>query len=107
MARKRMVTRTVKITKGVAGMVNLATRELEEKEFLVNGKYKDENSLIDAVQSAFPGNKVSYIVSSENKDLYVGITEAEFLAHPNLKVLKKPTKSEEATVEEVEETTEE
>ena len=46
MARKKLITRDVAITKGIVMTVNLITKEVEETDFKIVGSYVNKEKII-------------------------------------------------------------
>ena len=80
MAKKAIVTRSITSTNARILCINLTNQGVEENEFVLLGKFKTHEKLIEKVQLLLPrGVKaVSVIDVIETKKLY-GMYEHEFL----------------------------
>lgn len=80
MARKRMVTRTLKITNAVVLRVNLQTQETIKEHVTVSGIFKDNKNLLKAICKMDDENlKTVSIISTEVVNKLYGMTEEHFL----------------------------
>lgn len=95
MARKRMVTRTVKMTIAQVKVVDAISEKMMTMEFKLPYVYKDEKAVIKKVESLIsnPDIKVLKVLDTEVlEDLY-GMPEEEFIR------VAKPMAKEEAQEE--------
>ena len=80
MARKRMVTRTVKYTDACIVCVNKQTLEVYEKNVLLTTPFKTEKQLIHESQKfVHPNETVLAIKNTTTRKERVGIPEEEFI----------------------------
>lgn len=95
MARKAIVSRTIKATKCNVLCVNIPTTETENKEVTVSRTYSDPVKLLKKVQSVVDTDtyKAVQVISSEVVEQRYGMSEEDFIAHsevlPPLPVTKK------------------
>ena len=95
MARKAMVTRTIKTNECVILCVNPESRETFEKTFTLSGKVKDDKILKQVADECDEGCKpVAVIRTTEQEKLY-GMTEEEFMQYATIMPDRKsPTADE-------------
>lgn len=82
MARKPMVTRTIKTTYANCMCVNVEQGEIQNIEITVPRTYKNDKALVKAIEKAelIPeALKLVAIVDTEVKLTKYGMTEAEFI----------------------------
>ena len=80
MARKRMVTRTIKTTNAVVLRVNLETQETVKEMVTVSGVFKDNKNLLKQISKKDPENiKTVSVLSTEITDKLYGMTEEKFV----------------------------
>lgn len=95
MARKAIVSRTIKATKCNVLCVNIPTAETENKEVTVSRTYSDPVKLLKKVQSVVDTDtfKAVQVISSVVVEQRYGMSEEDFIAHsevlPPLPVTKK------------------
>lgn len=80
--RKRMVTRTITITKAQVMTVELKTEEIKTVEVTITGEPKNEKALIKAILDAgtlHDGEKFVAVKSAEVSRVKYGMTEADFV----------------------------
>lgn len=79
--RKRMVTRTITITKAQVLAVDLATEELQTVEVTVTGEPKNEKALVKAIDEsgALSAAKFVTVKDVEVSRVKYGMTEADFV----------------------------
>lgn len=81
MARKRMVTRTIKTTNAVVLRVNLDTQETIKEHVVVSGVFKDNKNLLKQISKHdTEAIKTVSVLSTEVTDKLYGMTEEKFLA---------------------------
>lgn len=100
MARVPMVTRTISSTTAKVLVVNLKTKQAEEKEVTVM-RTPDEKHLMKAVEAELNSEEVKAvtILSSEVTETLYGMEEAEFIKVANV----MPARGTEAAPEEPQE----
>lgn len=114
MARKKLITRDVAITKGIVMTVNLITKEVEETDFKIVGSYVNNEKIIQIVEASLPPRlkPVQVLESSIEKKLF-GVTEKDFVNYGveldrktrrpiNVDEETEETETEETDVEETE-----
>ena len=80
MARKRMVTRTIKTTSAEVLKVNLENAETFKETVVVSGVFKDNKSLLKVISKNDPENmKTVAIINTTVSDKLYGMEEAKFL----------------------------
>lgn len=81
MARKRMVTRTVKFEKVTALAVDMNTRETREVVCQITGKWKNPEDLLKKVKKSIDSEDVKAvsIIAHEPVEMLMGMTEDEFI----------------------------
>lgn len=82
MARKPMVTRTVKVTHAECLWLNVETGESERRIFDVTGTVKDDAKLLSKVKALYDAEdgKIVHIYGSEVEEILYGMTEEKFVA---------------------------
>ena len=82
MARKPMVTRTVKVTHAECLWLNVETGESERKIFDVTGTIKDDAKLLSKVKHLYDAEdgKIVHIYGSTVEEILYGMTEEQFVA---------------------------
>ena len=93
MARKPMVSRTIKTTQVTALCLDLATEEPFNKSYTLSGTFKDEKALLKAVQKQDTDDiKAVHIVDHKEVENLYGMSETDFisLAHKLDKETRKP-----------------
>lgn len=96
MARKPMVTRTIKSIDCVVLCVNPETRETFEKTFTLSGKVKDDKILSQVAGECDEGCKpVAVIRTTEQEKLY-GMTEEEFMQYATVMPGRKSPNADES-----------
>lgn len=82
MARERMVTRTMQTTKVNVLCMNIKSATPEYKDITLAGTFKDEKSLMKAVEKAINNDtlKAVNVVKSEAIETLYGMSEADFIA---------------------------
>lgn len=85
MARKHLVTRTVKALHCVVLVCDLATREVSDIELVLPRAYNNEKDTVKAIEKSLPdGYKYLNLISSEVKETLYGMDEADFIQHANV-----------------------
>lgn len=107
MARKPMVTRTIKSTKCVVLCANVNTCEMENRVVNLARTYKDEKKLRKALEELINNDELKFvhIVDKEEVETLYGMSEQCFMEHA--KELDKDTRKElgeETDTDECEET---
>ena len=94
MARKPMVTRTIKTTKCTVMCANIQTAECENKVVVLPRTFSEPKKLDKAVHEAVDTEslKVVSVVASEEIETLYGMDEQDFIN--NAKVLDKETRKE-------------
>lgn len=79
--REKMVTRSMKVTKAQALMVNLETQETLTEIIAIPNVYKDDKALMKALEKSFEGStlKPVHVLSSEVVEKLYGMSEKTFL----------------------------
>lgn len=79
--RKRMVTRTITITKAQVLAVDLASDEIKTVEVTITGEPKNEKALVKAISEVFDENGAKFVAvkSAEVSRVKYGMTEADFV----------------------------
>lgn len=81
MARKPIVSRTLRSTEVVALCINLQTEETFNKKFILSGIYKDNKAILKALQKQDTDEvKAVHIVSAEEVENLYGMAEEEFIS---------------------------
>lgn len=81
MSRIPMVTRTIQTTTVKALCVDVDKQWLYSDEFVLSGTYKDDKSLLKALESVEDeGHKIVHVVSSDVVETLYGMTEQEFVS---------------------------
>lgn len=82
MARKRMVTRTIKATVAVVAGINTTTMEIEQNTLELTYLCNDENKLLKLAKKQFDTEnyKVASIVEISTNDTLYGMPEEQFIA---------------------------
>ena len=81
MARKPIVSRTIKTTEVVALCINLQTEEPFNKKFVLSGSFKDNKALLKAIQKQDTDEvKAVHVVSCEEVENLYGMAEEEFVS---------------------------
>lgn len=82
MARQRMVTRTVEVTKVTFMTLNVLTAKVENVTKELTGKV-DKESALKFAQKKFQSETVKYaaVVSLETEEQLYGMLETEFIKH--------------------------
>lgn len=82
MARKRMVTRTIKATVAVVAGINTLTMEIEQNTLELTYLCNDEKKLLKLAQKQFNTDtyKVASIVEISTNDTLYGMPEEQFIA---------------------------
>lgn len=82
MARKPMVTRTVKVTHCDCLWLNVETGESERKIFDITGTVKDEAKLLAKVKRIYDAEdgKIVHVYGTEVEEILYGMTEEQFVA---------------------------
>ena len=103
MARKRMVTRTVKFESVTAMTVNLEDRTTGEITCQITGKFKTNEDLLKLVKKSVDTDdlKVVSIISHESVEQLMGMTEEEFI--DLARYIEKPVQNTEQSIEDIEE----
>ena len=83
MARKRMVTRTIKTTEANVLCLNIESAEPFEQVVILSGTYKDNKSLMKAVSKRIDNDEVKavHVIESVEKETLYGMEENDFIAH--------------------------
>ena len=83
MARKAMVTRTIKGTKVSALCVDTVEQKTYVKDVTLGGTYDDEKSLNKALSAVINDNTNRYVsvIATEVFETLYGMDETEFIAH--------------------------
>ena len=106
MARKPMVTRTIKTTKVNVLCLNIETSEPFNKVVTLPRTYENEKKLFKATQNAIDNEtqKAVHIVDQEEVETLYGMTEQDFIdnAHVLDKDTRKMIEEDEDESEEVE-----
>lgn len=85
MARKHLVTRTVKALHCVVLVCNLATHEVSNIELVLPRAYNNEKDTVKAIEKSLPdGYKYLTLTSSEVKETLYGMDETDFIQHANV-----------------------
>lgn len=81
MARKPMVTRTIKTTKAKVMCLDTLNEELVEREVLVTRTFKDNEKLLKVVKDIINEDNIKpvHIANTEEIEKLYGMTEQEFL----------------------------
>lgn len=101
MARKAIVSRTIKATKCNVLCVNIETSQTETQEVTVSRTYSDPKKLLKKVQSLVDSDtyKAVQVVSTEVVEQRYGMSEEDFIKHsevlPPLPVTKSDDKDSE------------
>lgn len=100
MARKRMVTRTVKFESVTAMTVNLNDRTTGEITCQITGKFKTQEDLLKLVKKAVDTDdlKAVSIISHETVEQLMGMTEEEFIELA--RYIEKPAQNTDQNTEE-------
>lgn len=83
MARKPMVTRTIKTTKANVLCLNIVEGEPFNKVVTLPRTYKDEKSLMAMVESVINTDEVKavHVVDTRIEEAVYGMTEIDFIAN--------------------------
>ena len=86
MARKAMITRTIKGTKVTALMVDTITPRTYEQSFSIAHTYKDDKSLLKAVEAVANDevNRVVRILSADVFTTLYGMSEQKFIENAEI-----------------------
>lgn len=79
MAKKRMVTRTVKVTNAIMLVVDIENRTSFEEPYTILGSYDDGELLKKAVKNYRNGVKPISVVKNEVVEVLYGMTEEMFV----------------------------
>lgn len=92
MARIGMVTRAIKTTEVTVLGLDIDTREVEHRDVLLRGVYKDESAILKDAKKALETDtfKIVSIVAFEIKEARYGMSEADFMA--GAKIITEKTK---------------
>lgn len=79
--REKMVTRSMKVTKAQALMVNLETQETTTQIISMPNVYKDDKALMKALTKSYEGStlKPVHVLSSSIEEKLYGMSEKSFL----------------------------
>lgn len=82
MARKPMVTRTVKVTHAECLWLNVETGDSEKRILDITGTVKDDTKLLAKVKSLYDteGGKVVHVYGSTVEEILYGMSEEQFVA---------------------------
>ena len=86
MARKPMVTRTIKTTKANVLCLNIVEGEPFNKVVTLPRTYKDEKSLMAMAESVINTDEVKavHVVDTKVEEAVYGMTEVDFISHAQL-----------------------
>lgn len=103
MARKPMVTRTIKSTKCVVLCANVTSCKMENKVVTLARTYKDNAKLRKALEEVVNTDEVKFVhvVSQEEVETLYGMSEQKFIE--NAVELDKETRKELEAEDEIEE----
>lgn len=95
MARKPMVTRTIKTTEVTVLCLNIETAEPFNKTVTVPRTHKDDKKLLDIVKGMVETDteKVVHIVDKQVSNVLYGMTEEKFISEAEI-LPDRETKSE-------------
>ena len=81
MARKRMVTRTIKTTVVDVLCLNIESAEPFNQTIILTGTYKDNKALMKAVSKRIDNDEVKavHVVDKEEKETLYGMDENDFI----------------------------
>lgn len=81
MARKRMVTRTIKTTEVDVLCLNIESAEPFNQTIILTGTYKDNKTLMKAVSKRIDNDEVKavHVVRTEEKETLYGMDENDFI----------------------------
>ena len=82
MARKPMVTRTVKVTHADCLWLNVETGDSERRVLDITGTVKDDAKLLAKVKALYDteGGKVVHVYGSTVEEILYGMSEEQFVA---------------------------
>ena len=86
MARRKMVTRTITVTKVTCLCMNVNTAEPSNETFSIVGKFTDDEKLLKSIRKLYETvhDKIVAIVDKvETNELY-GMDENEYIAHAHI-----------------------
>ena len=108
MARKKLITRDVAITKGTVMTVDVLTKQVEETPFKIVGSYVNNDKILQIVEASMPhGVKPVQVIDSTIEKKLFGVTEKDFVNYGvelDRKTRRPINVDEETEVEETEET---
>lgn len=83
MARKRMVTRTIKTLEVEVLCLDISTQETVNKSLILSGTYKDNKSLMKAVSNILNSEtlKAVHVTDSTEKETLYGMDENDFITY--------------------------
>lgn len=84
MPRKRIVSRTIKITQGEALAVNNETRELENVSFVLSGHYENPGKMVETLNQRNDGYVYTIILAYHFESEKYVMPEDEFIAHSEI-----------------------
>lgn len=81
MARKRMVTRTIKTTHVEVLCLDITTEETVNKSVILSGTYKNNKALMKAVSNILNSEtlKAVHVTDSTEKETLYGMDENDFI----------------------------
>lgn len=97
MARKPMITRTIKTTRATVLGMDIITAEPENRTVILARTYPNMEKLLAAAKAAAETDtfKVVHVVSSEVVEQLYGMPEQEFIAHAQ-PITRSPETEDEA-----------
>lgn len=86
MARKRMVTRTIKTNEVTVLCLNIVTAELTNETFVVPCNLKDESAMLKYIKKNFDTDtcKAVSVSNITTKEAYYGMEEQDFIKHAQI-----------------------
>ena len=99
MARKPMVTRTIKSTKVTALCLDVVQEEPYNETVILPRTYKNDKDLMKAVSEAIDTNEIKavHIVSTEIETNLYGMTEADFIKYAKVMPDRKTNETDNTT----------
>lgn len=86
MARRKLVTRTITVTKVTCLCMNVSTAEASNETYSIVGKFTDDEKLLKSIRKLYETYEdkiVAIVDKAESNELY-GLDENEFIARAHI-----------------------